>query len=82
MDFLLNHGFEIVHLSVNTILLMWALAKRADTALLVHIRGELAKDFMTKQDGVRMERKLDAMLSRYKRNARERRSPQDSSSSL
>jgi hypothetical protein len=67
MDFLVNHGIEVAHLSINTVLLLWALARRADKAVVGHFKDELKKEFMTQADGQRMERKLDAVLLRYRR---------------
>lgn len=82
MDFLLAHGFEVAQLGVNLILMLWAVAKKADKALLVYLKSELSSTFLTKADGHRIEHKLDRLLRRYRINASKRRAVQDSGNSL
>lgn len=61
-----DHVFDIIHVVANVVVVTWALLRQADRIVVNHINSELNKVFMTKEDGQRLEKKLDLALTRVK----------------
>jgi hypothetical protein len=57
-----NHITDWVQILANVGIISWALIKKADNFLIGYINGEVAKKFFTKEDGVRVEHKLDTLI--------------------
>lgn len=70
-----NHLFDIIHVLANIAVVLWALLRQADKIIVNHINNELHKVFWSKEDGLRLERKLDVTLRRFKYVKEELRKP-------
>ena len=67
VKYVADHAFEIIHLVAEIGIVIWALFKKADKFILAHLETGFTNIFMTKEDGKRLEHKVDLLLSRHLR---------------
>jgi hypothetical protein len=72
-SFNLDQLYAIAHTVIEAGIFFWALGKRADKALIEHMRMALKEDFMTRHEGRRILHKLDQLLER--RNVQSKQDP-------
>jgi hypothetical protein len=60
--YVVTHFTDLIQIIGNLGIVSWALFKKADNFLINYINTEVARKFFTKEDGSRLENKLDRLI--------------------